>query len=142
MLLKWEIYWPLLDFMTLVALFAYQHPQLFFFFYTLVICFIGKTLSKRRLCSPPKIHKCLAAFSRFCAVDKGQITDGNVNFHAFSCGWEGGRRADRPQERRGVRVSWRRRRQRLDNVQQRRLLSCSPENPLVNNTHDISTGSI
>lgn len=85
-----------------------------FFFFTLVICFIGKTLSKRHLCSPPKIHKHLAAFSHFRAVDKGQITDGNINFHVFSRDWEGGRRADRPQERCGVRVSWRRRRQRLD----------------------------
>lgn len=31
MLLKFEIYCLLLDFMTLVALFAYQHPQPFFY---------------------------------------------------------------------------------------------------------------
>lgn len=91
MLLKWEIYHPLLDFRTLVALLAYQHPQPFF---TAVICFICKTLSKWHLCCPPhplpSVSQALAVFSHFYAGDKGQINDVNLNFHVFSCYWAEG----------------------------------------------------
>lgn len=96
MLLKWEIYCPLLDFMTLVALFAYQHPEPFF---TMVICFICKTLSKYASLQPSQNSQALAEFSHFYAGDKGQMTDVNINFHVFICDWEGGRGADRPRER-------------------------------------------
>lgn len=115
----------------------------FFFFFILVICFIGKTLCKWHLCSPPKIHKHLAGFSHFCAVDKGQITDGNINFHVFSCDWGGGdggltgfRSAVECVSAGGGE----------DNAWiiccNAGCFLCSPETPLVNNTHDISTGSI
>lgn len=65
MLLNREIYWPLLDFMTLVALLAYQHPQPFF---TVAICFICKTLTK----SSPPPHR-LAVFSHFYAGEKDRL---------------------------------------------------------------------
>lgn len=92
MLLKWEIYCPLLDFMTLVALLVYQQPQPFFFNH-------GNLLHMQNTSNrPPTPTPKLAVFIHFYTGDKGQINDVNINFHVFRCCWGVGGWGDSLQE--------------------------------------------